>query len=311
VQAGHQVRALVRRDSQRLSGVEQVVGDMDDAASLGRALAGVEQVHHLAGLVSRDAKDASRMMRVHVDGTRRLIEAARGNVARLILASSSGTIGVSKDPDFVANEESPWAIGTVKGWPYYLSKIYQEQVALAEKELPVVILSPSLLLGPGDDRCSSTDDVRKFLQRKIPVVPEGGLSFVDARDVAPAFVAAMEQGRPGERYLLGGPNWTFATFFGRLERLAKVSGPRLKLPEKWARFGAVVLKELASWRGVDPAIDPISVEMAQHFWYIDSSKARRELGFEARDPQETLADTIRYLRKHFLSDEEGETWLSA
>ena len=155
VEAGHDVRVLVRRESKRLSGVEQVKGDIDDAGSLARALAGREQVHHLAGLVSRDPKDASRMMRVHVDGTRRLLEAAvQAGVGRVILASSSGTVGVSKDPDFVATEDSPWAIPVAKGWPYYLSKIYQEQVALeaARGSGPeVVILNPTLLLGPGDD----------------------------------------------------------------------------------------------------------------------------------------------------------------
>jgi len=312
--AGHEVRALVRRLSPRLRGATQVEGDLDDGASLARALEGIEQVQHLAGLVSRDPKDASRMMRVHVDGTRRLLEGARSaGVRRVVLASSSGTIGVSKDPDFVANEGTPWAIGVVKGWPYYLSKIYQEQVALgfAEAGQEVVILNPTLLLGPGDDRLSSTDDVRRFLQRKIPVVPEGGVSFVDVRDVASVFVTAMEKGRSGQRYLLGGPNWTFATFFGRLERLSKVPGPRLKLPERWQRVGATLLEELASWRGIQPSLDRISVEMAQHFWYIDSSRAREELGFEARDPQETLADTVRYLRKHFLSEEEPDTWLPA
>jgi dihydroflavonol-4-reductase len=311
-EAGHEVRALVRRESQRLAGVEQVRGDIEDVDSVRAALAGVEQVQHLAGLVSRDPKDASRMMRVHVEGTRRLLEvAAASGVKRVIVASSSGTVGVSKDPEFVATDESPWAIATAKGWPYYLSKIYQEQVALSQKAVPVVILNPSLLLGPGDDRCSSTDDVRKFLQRKIPVLPEGGLSFVDVRDVAPVFVTAMDKARPGERYLMGGPNWTFATFFGRLARLSKVPGPRFKLPERWARVGATLMQELASWRGVEAPVDRISVEMAQHFWYIDSSKARDELGFEARDPQETLADTVRYLKKHFLSEDDGESWLSA
>ena len=196
-----------------------------------------------------------------------------------------------------------FAIDTVKGWPYYLSKIYQEQFALelfAKEKLPIVILNPSLLLGPGDDRGSSTDDVLKFLQRKIPIVPEGGLNFVDVRDVAKVFPVAMERGTPGERYLLGGPNWTFSTFFGRLERLAKVPGPRLRVPAAWARFGATAMQELANWRGVAPSVDRISVEMSEHFWYVDSSRAEQELGFSARDPQETLLDTIRYLRKHFL-----------
>jgi dihydroflavonol-4-reductase len=305
-----ETRALVRRESRSIGklGVEQAIGDVLDPASLHRALAGVEEVYHLAGLVSRDAKDQTRMMRTHVDGTRHLFEAARvAGVRRVVLASSSGTIAVSKDPEVVADESAPFAYETVKGWPYYLSKIYQEQLAIklgAQGGPPVVIMSPSLLLGPGDSRGSSTEDVRRFLQKKIPVLPDGGVNFVDVRDAAAAFLVAMERGQPGERYLLGGPNWDMKTFFGRLSRLAKVPAPRLKLPEGLARFGAMLLQEWADWRGHEPSIDKISVEMGQHYWYVDSSKAERELGFVARDPAETLLDTIRYVRKHFLSEHE-------
>ncbi len=302
-----EVRALVRGEARSLAklGVEQQNGDVLDEKSLYRAMSGVKQVYHLAGLVSRDRKDETRMMRVHVDGTRNVLDAARAaGVTRVVIASSSGTVAVSADPDVVSSEDAPFAYETVKGWPYYLSKIYQEQLALkyVAEGLPVVILNPSLLLGPGDSRGSSTEDVRRFLQKKIPVVPDGGVNFVDVRDAAAAFLAAMERGRVGERYLLGGPNWDMKTFFGRLSRLAKVPAPRLEIPAKWARWGATLVEEWASWRGTVASLDRQSVEMAQHFWYVDSAKAERELAFVSRDPQETLLDTIRYLRKHFLNE---------
>lgn len=305
------VRVLVRQESRSLAklGVEQAIGDVEDEASVRAAMRGVRRLYHLAGFVSRDPRDATRLMRVHVDGTRHVLQAAfDAGVERIVLASSSGTIAVSKDPEAVADERAPFAIEVVKGWPYYLSKIYQEQIALrwvAEKKLPIVILNPSLLLGPGDQRGSSTEDVRRFLERKIPFLPEGGVNFVDVRDAAAAFVAAMEQGRQGERYLLGGPNWTCETFFGRLSRLAKVPAPRFRLPSRWARVGASLVEQLSEWRGVAAPVDRISVEMSEHYWYLDASKARRELGFEARDPQETLIDTIRYLRRHFMADAPG------
>jgi dihydroflavonol-4-reductase len=303
-----ETRALVRRESRSIGklGVEQAIGDVLDPVSLHRALAGVRHVFHLAGQVSRDPKDQTRMMRVHVDGTRNLFDAARvAGVERIVLASSSGTIGVSESPDIIATERSPFAIETVKGWPYYMSKIFQERLAMqahAEYGAPVIILSPSLLLGPGDSRGSSTEDVRRFLQKKIPIVPDGGVNFVDVRDTATAFVAAMTRGKVGERYLLGGPNWDMKTFFGRLERLSKVPAPRMKMPNKLARWGATLMEEWADWRGTESSIDRTSVEMGQHYWYIDSSKAERELGFVQRDPQETLLDTIRYVRRHFLGE---------
>jgi dihydroflavonol-4-reductase len=255
--------------------------------------------------VSRDPDDAQRMMRLHVDGTRRVLERmAAAGTKRMILASTSGTIGVSKDEE-ILDENAPYAEEIVAGWPYYASKIYQERLAFEHGErlgIEVVAVNPSLLLGPGDRRLSSTGDVRKFIKKKIPVVPEGGINFVDARDAASATAAALDKGRAGERYLLGGPNWTMKEFFARLGRVANVAPPRLKLPAKWNRWGASVVEELWRHRGKEPPVDRISVEMSEHFWWIDSSKAERELGFAARDPQLTLIDTVAYLRQGVDAD---------
>jgi dihydroflavonol-4-reductase len=274
----------------------------DGGVPLDQALRGCDRVYHLAGVVSRDASAGQAMMRVHVDGTRRLFEeAARAGVKRIVVASSSGTIAVSRQPEPVPDESAPYATDVVANWPYYLSKIYQEKLALelgAQLGLEVVIVNPSLLLGPGDRRRSSTGDVLRFLKRQIPIVPDGGVSFVDVRDAAQATIAAMERGRPGERYLLGGPNWSCKEFFGRLARASKVRGPWLTMPRKLSRAGATVIEELYRTLDREPPVDRISVEMSEVFWYCDSSKARAELGFDPRDPAETLDDTIRWLRAH-------------
>ena len=302
VEQGHTVRGLARSRSGVLAdlGVEHVRGDVLEGPELDRALEGVAGVFHLAGAVSRDPDDAQRMMRLHVDGTRRVLERmAAAKIKRMVLASTSGTIGVSKDEE-ILDEHAPYAEQIVAGWPYYASKIYQERLAFEHGErlgIEVVAVNPSLLLGPGDRRLSSTGDVRKFIRREVPIMPEGGINFVDARDAAVATAAAMEHGRPGERYLLGGPNWTMKEFFGRLGRVANVAPPRLKLPAKLNRWGASLVEELYRHRGKEPPVDRISVEMSEHFWWIDSSKAERELGFTARDPQLTLVDTVAYLRR--------------
>ena len=298
----HNVRGLARTRSGVLAdiGVEHVRGDVLDGPELDQALAGVSAVFHLAGAVSRDPDDQQRMMRLHVDGTRRVLERmAAAGVKRMILASTSGTIGVSKNEE-ILDETAPYAEEIVAGWPYYVSKIYQERLAFERGQklgIEVVAINPSLLLGPGDRRLSSTGDVRKFMKRQIPVMPKGGINFVDARDAAIATAAALDKGRAGERYLLGGPNWTMKNFFERLGRVSNVAPPRLKLPNKLNRWGASLVEELYRHRGKEPPVDRISVEMAEHFWWIDSSKAERELGFEARDPQLTLVDTVAYLRQ--------------
>jgi dihydroflavonol-4-reductase len=302
VEQGDTVRGLARTRSGVLAdlGVEHIRGDVLAGPELDQALTGVDAVFHLAGAVSRDPGDAQRMMRLHVDGTRRVLDRMNAaDVRRMVLASTSGTIGVSKDEE-ILDESAPYAEEIVAGWPYYASKIYQERLAFehgARLGIEVVAVNPSLLLGPGDRRLSSTGDVRKFLKRQIPTVPEGGMNFVDARDAAIATAKALTHGRAGERYLLGGPNWTMKEFFARLGRVANVAPPRLKLPSKINRWGASLIEELYRHRGKEPPVDRISVEMAEHFWWIDSRKAETELGFSPRDPQLTLVDTVAYLRQ--------------
>jgi dihydroflavonol-4-reductase len=307
VEAGHQVRVLTRGGAPLAEklGAESLRGDVRDAATVRRALAGCTGLYHLAGLVSRDPADARKMYELHVDGTRLLLaEAERASIERVVLASSSGTIGVSRTRR-IATEADDYPIEAVGRWPYYLSKIYEEKIAIeaSKRGLPVVILNPSLLLGPGDARLSSTQDIFRFLQRRIPALPRGGLSFVDARDVARAFVAALTQGNVGERHLLGAANWEFSEFFARLSRIAHLPGPSLRLPSAVKVAGAHLLERWARRRGREPDLPAADVEMGECWFFIDSSKAQRLLGFTPRDPVETLTETVRYVREHFLAPE--------
>ncbi len=314
-QSGRSVRALVRQPATTLKdlGVSQYSGDIlpetgahsggRGADDLAAALDGCGEVYHLAGQVSRDPQKANEMMRLHVEGTRNLLQAAKAaGVRRVVVASTSGTIAVSRSPVPIPDETFPYPVELCGAWPYYLSKIYQEKLALdlgSRLGLEIVCVNPSLLLGPGDRRGSSTEDVRKFLCGEIAAIPSGGLSFVDVRDVASACLAAMERGRPGARYLLGGPNWTFAEFLGRLGRIAKVEGPWLRVPAGWNSLVNRVTRavdHVCQHRGVSSPLDRVSFEMGQVFWYCDSSLARRELGFVSRDPAETLDDTVRDVR---------------
>ena len=286
-------------------GVEIVAGSITDAAAVERALDGIDRVYHLAGLVSHKPGDAHRMHEVHVHGTRVLCEAAaRHKVARVVMSSTSGTVAVSRRADEMPDESSPTPMEIVARWPYYASKVYQEEAArrACADRVELVMLNPSLLLGPGDDRLSSTRPVLQFLAREIALVPPGGLSFVDVRDVAALLPIAMRRGTPGERYLVGGYNWTFAEFLGRLERLTKVAGPRLKA---WGKLPLLASRAQAAmyrhW-GRTPPIEPHSVEMSEYFWYFDSGKAARELGFIPRDAADTLFDTVTYVRQNFLGN---------
>ena len=305
VAAGHHVRGLARSahsplppgEGQGEGRIEIVRGDLQERDSIRRALEGIEAVYHLAGRVSFEPKDGRQMYALHVDCTRQLLhEAKEAGVKRIILASTSGAIAVSKE-ERIGTEADDYPITVVGRWPYYLSKIYEEKLALEycrKHGIPLVVLNPSLLMGPGDERLSSTWTVLKFLNQEIPALPSGGLSFVDVRDAADAFVQALERGEVYGRHLMG-VNMPFDEFFGRLERLTGVSAPKLKLPSKANVWGAQLLEKWAKVRGTQPAIGAQSVDIGEHFFYLDPSKAERELGFHARDPQQTLFETVEYL----------------
>jgi dihydroflavonol-4-reductase len=306
--AGHEVAALCRGEVD-LPGAEIRKGDVLDAASVRAAAEGCSAVFHCAGKVSRRPEDAEELYRVHVEGTKTTLDACRAaGVTRAVLASTSGVVAVTTDPDEVRNEKAPAPMDLLQRWPYYRSKLYAERAALDRSGpgFEVVSVNPTLLLGPGDVNGSSTSDVVSFLERRLPFVPGGGLSFVDARDAAAAMVLAWERGRAGERYLVSAANMTIERFLGRLERLSGVPAPRIRTPRSllFARAGAEIVERLRKHVPIDASLDRISAEMAQCFWYVDAAKARTELGWAPRDPGDTLADTIADLR------ERGVVWPS-
>ena len=285
------------------AGVEPISGSVTDCSRVAEAVQNTSAIFHLAGKVSRDNNDAAAMNKVHVEGTRILCEAAKeAGVHTMVLASSSGTIAVSEDEQ-VFDETFPQPVEIISQWAYYASKYYQERTALESFDgdgRKLVMINPTLLLGPDDERLSSTKIVLDFLGRKIPYCPNGGLSIVDVRDAAASFITALEKGGHQEKYLLGSANMTFAEFFGRLERLSGVAAPMMKVPKSIAVAGSSFIESVFKNWGKTSPVASKEVEQAEHFWYLDASKARDELGFLPRDPQETLNDTIKYVRETFL-----------
>jgi dihydroflavonol-4-reductase len=286
-------------------GLTLVSGSVTAPESLSAAVDGVAEIYHLAGLVSHLPGDAHRMYAVHVDGTRFLCEAAvKAGVRRIVMASTSGTIAVSRRADDIADESVPTPIDLISRWPYYASKHYQEETAkrACRDKVELVTVNPSLLLGPGDDRLSSTRFIVQFIARDIALMPEGGVNLVDARDVAALLPAAMARGTAGERYLVGAVNWSFADLFGRLERLTKIAAPKLKVKGDFQHLASRAQAAIFKGLGRKVPVEPTSVEMAQYFWYFEAGKAARELGFMPRDPADTLRDTVNYVRKNLLGN---------
>jgi len=306
--AGHEVRALVR-SSAAPQGVEPWTVDLEAAIHDPTPLQDdalwrdVEVVLHLAGLVSRDRRDTARMYRIHLEATRTLLDAAKGRIRRLVLASTSGTIAVSEDDVGPMDETHQPDFELVGRWPYYLSKHHQEQMILAwgrEGHGEVVILNPSLLLGPGDHKGSSTQDVLDVLNERHPAAVPGTVAFVDARDVAPIFERALRGGTPGQRHLLSGANMSTRGFAERIAQLGGVRPPRLVVPGRWAHEGARWLAGLGHALDLEFGPDPVDVDMARHHWACDCTRAERAFDFRPRDPMTTLRDTIEDLKARRL-----------
>ncbi len=279
--------------------VEVVRGDIASREDVLRATGGVSEIYHLAGVVSRNPKDKWVLYRTHIEGTRNICEAARRlGVQKVVVVSSSGTIAVSREP-VVHDENSGYKHEIVGEWPYYLSKIFAEKLALSywqQHQLPIVTVNPSLLLGPGDNRHSSTRDIALFLEGQILAIPLGGLNFVDVRDVAAGLIAAMRSGKPGERYLLGGQNWTFRELIESVSRISGVRAPKLQPSLRFSLASARLLRWLVPLIGKSFQLSDVTIKMSSLFWYCNPTKARAELGFTTRDPIETLGDTVADLR---------------
>jgi dihydroflavonol-4-reductase len=293
---GHQV-VLAARSGGEVDDLPVEAVDVLDAAAVAKSAQGCDGAFLATGKVTRDRDAGEELHRAHVLGTRSALSGLRAaGVQRVVVASTSGTLAVSKSAEQIADETARAPLELVAMWPYYRSKVYAEREALEANtpDFEVILVNPSLLLGPGDKRESSTGDVRKFLERSIPAIPGGGIAFVDVRDAARGMWLAFERGRAGERYILNAKNMTVAAFFQRLERITGVRAPALRMPR--SRPLALGVNRLFSKAiraiGGEPPVDEVSVEMAQYYWYCSSSKAERELGFTARNPGETLRETV-------------------
>ncbi len=272
--------------------------DVLDADAVRESARGCDVAFLCTGKVTRDRDESEELYRLHVQGTKSALAGLRAaGVRRVVLASTSGTLAVGTDRQRIADEGCRAPLELIAAWPYYRTKLYAEREALeanASPDFEVVVVNPSLLLGPGDVRESSTGDVRRYLEGVIPATPAGGIAFVDVRDAALGMVLAAERGRAGERYILNAQNLTVEAFFQRLERISGVKAPLFKLPASRPLalgIGRAFSKAVRAIGG-QPPVSEESLEMGQYFWYCDASKAERELGWSPRDPGETLRDTV-------------------
>jgi dihydroflavonol-4-reductase len=294
VERGDDVRACVREDSklENLHGLdcELFTCDVLDRRAVGRALRGVDRVFHLAGLTSIRAS-AERLTRINVEGTRTVLEAAlRAGVGRVVYTSAAAVIGPAP-PGGVVDERARFE-GARLGIPYVDAKREAELVALgiAARGLPVVVVNPAHVLGPGDIHRSSTEIVRRFILRRIPAYTDGAINVVGVEDVARGHVLADERGTPGERYILGNRNYTLDRLFADLARFSGVEAPAVKLPVPAALALAAGAERLPG----RPAITSIEVRAISQWWTYRNTKAKRELGWRPGPHEDAVESTVAW-----------------
>jgi dihydroflavonol-4-reductase len=298
VRQGHALRVLVRKTS-KLDGLagltyEKVEGDLNDAASVDRALDGVDALIHTAGNTSARRRDRDVIYHVNVEGTRTVLAgAAARKTARVVVTSSVVSVGASTEP-VTLDESATWNVGG-RGYHYVDSKRKAEEIALehAKQGMNLVVLNPSMILGPGDVYLTSTKIVLEYLHGRNRVWFPGGLSYCDVREVARAHVAALTKGRAGERYIVAGPNATYKELQDTLFQITGLYKP-LHVPYFLVLAAAAVSQAIAA---ITPhSLEELNLPMIRHgrlYSYYDSSKAVRELGYVVRPFDEMLRDTVR------------------
>jgi len=305
VGSGHEVRALVRRgtDKQQLQGLplEQVEGDLRDFESVRRGAAGCQWVFHVAALYSFWGYSWEDFYQINVEGTRNVLEAAvQEGAERIVYTSSIAALGYNKDHSPVS-EDTPSRLEDMIT-PYKRSKFLAEEVAndYVSRGLPVVIVNPSSPMGAGDHKPTATGQVVvDFLNGRMFGYVDTGMNIVDVDDVATGHLLAVERGRVGERYILGGENLTLKQV---LDILAEVSGlpqARLHVPHSVALAWSYVDVGIARLKpNYIPSATPDKVRQSRRYEFYDSSKAINELGYPPSSAYEAIRKSVEWYRSH-------------
>ncbi|HWO35249.1 MAG TPA: hopanoid-associated sugar epimerase [Candidatus Acidoferrum sp.] len=300
---GAGLRLLVRPTSnlKNLEGLhaETAKGDLRDAASLEKAMSGCEVVFHVAADYRLWVQDPAEMYRSNVEGTRAVLEAARKNGVRCVVYTSSvATIGFTGN-GHPADEDSPVALADMIGH-YKRSKFMAEQLALeaGRADMRVVTVNPTTPVGEQDIKPTPTGRiVVDFLKGKFPAYVETGLNLVDVRECALGHVEALEKGKSGERYILGGENLTLKQILDKLGAISGLPSPKVKLPY-FVAYAAGLVDQTVSGRLLhrEPRATVETVRMGKKKMWASSGKAERELGWKILPADNALRRAVEWFR---------------
>jgi dihydroflavonol-4-reductase len=299
VERGHTVRALVRPSSRlrELPEVERVDGDLRDPGTLERAVAGCGVVFHAAADYRLWSREPADMYQSNVEGTRNLLEAARrAGIERVVYTSTVGCIGIPANG--IGDESTPVTLDEMTGH-YKRSKFLAEQVALeyAAGGFPVIIVNPTAPIGDHDFKPTPTGRIIvDFLRGAMPAFVDTGLNLVNALDTAEGHILALEKGRPGQRYILGGQNLTLRDIFEHLASISGLRAPGTRIPYVVAYAAGLFSTAWAYLTGKEPRAPLDGVRMARKKMWVSSDKARRELGYSPGPAEEGLRRAVEWFR---------------
>ena len=293
---GLRVRAMARRpESVQGLDAEVVTGDLRDAASLERAVAGCGLVFHVAADYRLWVKNPDEMYEANVGGTKALLAAAeRAGVERFVYTSTVGCIGFVEGG--LGDETTPVSLAEMTGH-YKRSKFLAEQEALraAGSGFPVIIVNPTAPVGEHDVKPTPTGQtILDFLKGRMPAFVDTGLNVVDARETAEGHWLACDRGRVGERYILGSENLTLEQILGKLAGISGKAAPAIRLPWIVAMLAGLFSTGLAAITGQAPRVPLDAVRMARKKMWVTSAKAERELGFRPSGADLALGKAVRW-----------------
>lgn len=306
---GDRVRILARNSSRtsNIKGLdcELVIGDLKDSVSMLRCIQGCRTVYHVAADYRLWSRNPHEIYESNVAGTRNLLSACcEAGIEKVVYTSTVGTIGARKD-GLPGDEDSPVRLDDMIGH-YKRSKFMAEQVALefATSGLPVVIVNPTTPVGALDLKPTPTGKIiLDFIRGRMPAYVDTGLNIVGVEDVAKGHLLAETRGKVGERYILGGENWSLEEI---LEALAQISGkrtPRVRIPWLVALLaGSLDNFFVGTLLRREPFIPLEGVQMARYKMYVSSEKAQRDLGYDPRPVAQALREAVQYFREQWKPD---------
>jgi dihydroflavonol-4-reductase len=300
---GHRLRLLVRPTSDRrnLAGLDAALtlGDLTDAASLARAVSGCRYVVHVAADYRFWVPDPDAMLRANVEGTLAVMRAAQAaGVERIIHCSSVAALGMTHDGT-PADEATPTNEADFIG-TYKRSKFLAERAVLdlvRQEGLPAVVVNPSAPVGPRDIKPTPTGKViRDAAAGRVPAYIDTGLNMVHVDDVAEGHALALEKGRTGERYVLGGENLLLKDILALVAHVVGRRPPRIEVPEALVWPAAWLMEGFARATGIPPMMTREQIRMARHKMFYSSAKAMRELGYAPRPLRVAVEDAVAWFR---------------